>query len=70
MSIIHAKSSEQTLVQKLDSEYNDFKLYKCPVAWGILWGESQTFRSTTGSPDLIHYPGGQRRDAYNSIVPF
>ncbi len=32
----YTEFSERTLVQKLDFEYNDFKLYKCPVAWGIV----------------------------------
>ncbi len=47
----YTEFSRRTLVKKLDFEYNDFKLDKCPVAWGIVC-HYQTFRSTTGSPDL------------------
>ena len=36
----HTNFPAQTLVQKLDSGYNHCKLYKCPVAWGFVWVQS------------------------------
>jgi len=37
MPTTYSEFPEKTLVQKRDSKYDRFKLYKCPVAWGIVW---------------------------------
>jgi len=64
----HAKSSVQTLVQKLDFEYNNLKLDECPVAWGIVWVEADvSLHHRQSRPNPLNN-GGQRHDAYSSIV--
>ena len=65
----HTNFSAQTLVQKLNSGYNHCKLYKCPVAWGIVCLNSDASNHHRQSRPLSFSLGGQDNDTCNSIVP-